>query len=200
MCSLRSRRYEESAWPVEKAQELDESILALRDELAQIAADTARAAAAAVKLEAEPMNRALGELVGAAEAESTALAEEVASRRGANADDGSADRAKRARSFYVAEWVSRKRKCVAALDTLESMSDGAISRAKVLNAEGPIEMEGDERAIKNAILAAKAKAKRPKLSSKKKLGAGTGLVGDPALVGVRLDPVKSNVVQRVYAE
>jgi DNA-directed RNA polymerase subunit F len=85
LCSLRSRRYEESAWPVEKAQELDESILAAKDELAQIAADTARAAAAAVKLEAEPMNRALGELVGAAEAESTALAEKVASRRGANA-------------------------------------------------------------------------------------------------------------------
>ena len=148
-------------------------------------------------------------LVTAKEAELAAQRGVVENARKTLVDDGSSSgssaKVKAAKLFYVKEWMVRKKKCVVALDNVESMSDGAISKKRVLNGEGPIEVEGDERHVRNAVAAAKAPKKLG--SKKRKLASGeaakSGGSGDSDFVAIKLheSATLSNLVtERVYAE
>jgi len=144
-------------------------------------------------------------LVAAKEAELAALRGVVENARETLVDDGSSAKVKAAKLFYVKEWMVRKKKCIGALDIVESMSDGAISKKRVLNGDGPIEVEGDERHVRNAVAAAKAPKKLG--SKKRKLASGAAAMsgggGDSDFVAIRLHEsatLSNFVTERVYAE
>ncbi len=79
------------------------------------------------------------------------------------------------------------------MDTLEAFSDGAISKKKVLNGEGPVDIEGgDERVVKAALNEAKV--------GRNFKGKGGMMGGDPNFVGVRLSPDVNMKIERVYCD
>jgi len=145
------------------------------------------------------MNRALDKIIADYETEVASDRETVEEARATFVDDGSAKKTKAAKAYYVGEWMARKRKCCDALEMLEGVTEGSISRKKVLNAEGPIEMEGDERVVKQALASAKAVSGRKFGSKRGFAGAIKKDLADPAFVAVRLDTTTNFKVERVYA-
>jgi len=164
----------------------------LKQEHSQMEADTKR-------LNSEPTNEEAALKLESVEATMTGLREKLQDARKLTVNEKHRKQTKRRIEGMATQYRKRRRICMDFLISMEENTDGTISMKKCLAGDGQIDIESDEKAIKDSkTFAANVRARKARGLSAGKKKATAETVGDEDFVGIELD--SQGNIRRMYMD
>ena len=147
-------------------------------QLQEVVRDTEKETA---KLLSEPTNEALNHLLTETERSVADMRNEVNEKRKLKVNEQHKKRVKRRIDGMTSQWRKRKRLCMDFLIAMEENTEGTITVKKCLTGDGQIDIDSDEKAIKDAAAFVRHKRSKRGRMAAGRHGRGTGgRAGRPA--------------------